>query len=70
MKEQAKGQEAAAPEAALRGVMSHSHMVKGVVEQFFYVGAQVGVASFVIRFAQVTVPGTSAKAVATYLMLH
>src|SRR5712691_2694537 len=29
-------------------ILSHPHLVKGVVAQFFYVGAQVGVASFVI----------------------
>jgi len=27
------------------------HLVKGVIAQFFYVGAQVGVGSFAIRFA-------------------
>src|SRR6202162_4619244 len=36
----------------VRGLWRHKHLVKGVIAQFFYVGAQVGVASFVIRFAQ------------------
>lgn len=53
-----------------RGVLSHAHLVKGVVAQFFYVGAQVGVASFVIRYAQFAVPGTPAKTAALYLLLH
>jgi FHS family L-fucose permease-like MFS transporter len=44
--------------------------VKGVVAQFFCVGAQVGVASFVIRYAQFSVPGTAAKTAALYLFLH
>jgi FHS family L-fucose permease-like MFS transporter len=44
--------------------------LKGVVAQFFYVGAQVGVASFIIRFAQFTLPGTPEKHAANYLKLH
>lgn len=51
-------------------VFAHSHLVKGVVAQFFYVGAQVGVASFIIRFAQHTSPGLSEKVAADYLKLH
>jgi len=51
-------------------VLSHPHLVKGVIAQFFYVGAQVGVASFVIRYAQFSVPGTPAKTAALYLLLH
>lgn len=51
-------------------VLSHPHLVKGVIAQFFYVGAQVGVASFVIRLAQHTVPGMTAQIAAYYLMGH
>jgi len=51
-------------------VLSHPHLWKGVIAQFFYVGAQVGVASFVIRYAQFSVPGTPAKKAALYLLLH
>lgn len=51
-------------------VLGHPHLVKGVVAQFFYVGAQVGVASFIIRFAQHTSPGLSEKIAADYLKLH
>lgn len=52
------------------GILSHGHLVRGVVAQFFYVGAQVGAASFVIRFVEHTVPGTPDKLAARFLMLH
>ena len=51
-------------------VLSHRHLVRGVIAQFFYVGAQVGVASFIIRFAQHAEPGLAAKDAANYLKLH
>lgn len=35
-------------------VFAQKHLLKGVAAQFFYVGAQVGVGSFVIRLAQHT----------------
>lgn len=59
-----------APQSESASVFSHAHLVKGVVAQFFYVGAQVGVASFVIRFTQQSVPGTSEKAAGTFLFYH
>jgi FHS family L-fucose permease-like MFS transporter len=64
--------EAGAPggERTWERILSRPHLVKGVVAQFFYVGAQVGVASFVIRYAQFSVPGTPAKTAALYLLLH
>src|SRR5580700_10733837 len=37
-------------------VLAHPHLIKGVIAQFFYVGAQVGVGSFVIRFVKHTMP--------------
>ena len=49
---------------------AHPHLLRGVVAQFLYVGAQVGVASFVIRFVQQTMPGTPEKTAAEYLTLH
>ena len=54
----------------LSGLWQHKHLVKGVITQFFYIGAQVGVASFVIRFAQYSSPGTPEKMAANYLKLH
>jgi FHS family L-fucose permease-like MFS transporter len=61
---------AAATEKSTGSVLSQTYLVKGVVAQFFYVGAQVGVASFVIRYAQFSVPGSTAKTAALYLLLH
>jgi FHS family L-fucose permease-like MFS transporter len=51
-------------------IWAHGHLVKGVLAQFFYVGAQVGVASFVIRFAEHAIPGTGEKVAAHYLQMH
>jgi FHS family L-fucose permease-like MFS transporter len=41
----------------------------GVLAQFFYVGAQVGIWSFLIRYAQVEVPGMPEKTAAGLLTL-
>jgi len=65
-----KGPGADAPEPPRGSILDHAHLVRGVVAQFFYVGAQVGVASFVIRFAQHTVPGMTARLAAYYLLGH
>ena len=64
------GHGAALAKSAPRSILAHRHLVKGVLAQFFYVGAQVGVASFVIRFAQHTVPGMTARLAAYYLLGH
>ena len=56
-----------------RGLASawrHAHLRRGVLAQFCYVGAQVGVASFVIRFAQQALPGTPERAAAGFLQWH
>jgi MFS transporter, FHS family, L-fucose permease len=53
-----------------RGLLAHGHLVKGVIAQFFYVGAQVGVASFVIRFAEQLEPSLTNKAASSYLLYH
>jgi len=42
-------------------IWAHPHLIKGVIAQFFYVGAQVGVGSFVIRFTKHTMPDTLDK---------
>jgi MFS transporter, FHS family, L-fucose permease len=39
-------------------LIAHPHLIKGILAQFFYVGAQVGVASFIIRYAKYTMPAT------------
>lgn len=36
--------------ASIKDALKHSHLRAGIVAQFFYVGAQVGVGSFFIRF--------------------
>jgi MFS transporter, FHS family, L-fucose permease len=56
--------------ARLSEAWGHAHLVRGVIAQFFYVGAQVGVASFIIRFAEREIPGTREKVAAHYLQLH
>jgi FHS family L-fucose permease-like MFS transporter len=57
-------------DAKLSGTLAFPHLIKGVIAQFFYVGAQVGVASFIIRFSEFTLPGTHEKAAAHYLQAH
>jgi len=59
-----------ADDAGLLAIWTHTHLVRGVVAQFLYVGTQVGVASFVIRFVQQTMPGIPEKTAAEYLTLH
>jgi MFS transporter, FHS family, L-fucose permease len=68
--EEHDGAALSADEPISDSIFSHRHLVKGVLAQFFYVGAQVGVASFVIRFAQHTVPGMTARIAAYYLLGH
>jgi MFS transporter, FHS family, L-fucose permease len=51
-------------------IWKYGHLVKAVVAQFFYVGAQVGVASFIIRYAEHSIAGTHEKVAAHYLQLH
>jgi FHS family L-fucose permease-like MFS transporter len=54
----------------LAGLWNHGHLLRGVLAQFFYVGAQVGVASFIIRFVKHEIPGTPEKIAAHYLQAH
>ena len=44
------------------------HFLSAVAAQFFYVGAQVGVWSYLIRYCQGTIPGTPERRAADYLM--
>jgi len=53
-----------------REIWRYKHLVKGVIAQFFYVGAQIGVTSFVIRFTQHALPGTPEKVAANFLKWH
>lgn len=53
-----------------KDIWRYKHLIRGVIAQFFYVGAQVGVTSFVIRFTQHSLPGTPEKTAADYLKWH
>jgi len=52
----------------LRGLLQHRYFLFGVVAQFAYVGAQVGIWSFLIRYSQHAVSAMSEQAAATCLM--
>ncbi|HYL62436.1 MAG TPA: L-fucose:H+ symporter permease [Candidatus Methylomirabilis sp.] len=69
IREQAEPREADAP-ASWQGAFAHAHLVRGVIAQFLYVGAQVGVGSFVIRFAMHVQPFLGPRAAARYLQFH
>src|SRR4029077_17976329 len=56
--------------ASWKKLLQQGHLIKGVVAQFLYVGAQVGVGSFVIRFAQHSLPGLTARTARYYLLGH
>ncbi|NIJ19059.1 FHS family L-fucose permease-like MFS transporter [Sphingomonas naasensis] len=55
--------------ADFRALLGEPRLMLGVAAQFFYVGAQVGVWSFLIRYAQVAVPGTGEHQAAGWLTL-
>ena len=44
-----------------RALFARPYFLLGVVAQFFYVGAQVGIWSFLIRYTQAELPGTGEK---------
>ncbi|PCD03660.1 L-fucose:H+ symporter permease [Sphingomonas spermidinifaciens] len=49
------------------GVFGQPRLLKAAAAQFFYVGAQVGLWSYTIRYAQANLPGTSERAAADWL---
>ena len=53
--------------ARLVDLLRDRYFMLAVAAQFFYVGGQVGVWSYLIRYAQVTVPGTPEKVAANFL---
>src|ERR1700746_1990549 len=70
---EATGEALVEPEAAPpthASIWHYKHLIRGVITEFFYVGAQVGVTSFVIRFTQHALPGTPEKTAANYLWWH
>jgi MFS transporter, FHS family, L-fucose permease len=52
-----------------RALLAMPRLWMGIAAQFFYVGAQVGVWSFLIRYSEVALPGTSPQTAAGYLTL-
>lgn len=54
--------------ADYKTLLRNGEFMFGVVAQFFYVGAQVCIWSFLIRYGQEAVPGTGEKTLANYLM--
>lgn len=48
-------------------LLKNKFFMFGVLTQFFYVGAQVGIWSYMIRYGQYAVPGTGEKTLAMYL---
>lgn len=51
------------------GLKNFPHYWFGVIAQFAYVGAQVGVWSFIIRYTQFNTPGTAEKVAANNLII-
>lgn len=54
--------------ADYKTLLRNGEFMFGVTAQFFYVGAQVCIWSFLIRYGQEAVPGTGEKTLANYLM--
>ena len=54
---------------SFRGLKRFPRFWFGVVAQFFYVGAQVGIWSYLIRYTQYNLPGTTEKAASHYLTI-
>jgi FHS family L-fucose permease-like MFS transporter len=55
--------------AGWRELRGRSRFFFAVAAQFFYVGAQVGVWSFLIRYAEATIPGTADRQAADFLIV-
>jgi L-fucose:H+ symporter permease len=58
---------AATRHGTLVRLLRSGRFMAAVAAQFFYVGAQVGVWSYLIRYVQATVPGTPARSAANFL---
>lgn len=52
-----------------KALFARKYFLFGVTAQFFYVGAQVCVFSFMIRYGQQALPGTGEKQLATYVFM-
>jgi MFS transporter, FHS family, L-fucose permease len=65
---QAVKQEATGSWADYKSLLANPRFMFAVIAQFFYVGAQVCIWSYLIRYGQDTVPGTGEKTLANYLL--
>jgi FHS family L-fucose permease-like MFS transporter len=65
----APGERGQRPQGQIRELASQRQYVLAVVAQFFYVGAQVGIWSYLIRYAQGTLQGTRETTAADYLIV-
>jgi MFS transporter, FHS family, L-fucose permease len=61
--------DAGAARTPWRWLLGQKRFVASVIAQFFYVGAQVGIWSYLIRYAQGTIPGMPEKSAADTLVL-
>jgi FHS family L-fucose permease-like MFS transporter len=52
-----------------RLLFARREFLGAVIAQFFYIGAQVGIWSYLIRYAQGTIPGTPERSAADFLLL-
>lgn len=53
--------------STIRALLHQPRFLSGVAAQFFYVGAQVGIWSYMIRYSQQEIPGLGEKSAAGYL---
>jgi MFS transporter, FHS family, L-fucose permease len=67
--DQGAAESSSGPAGGWRTLARNPRFATAVLAQFFYVGGQVGIWSYLIRYAQGTVPGTPEKAAADYLIL-
>jgi MFS transporter, FHS family, L-fucose permease len=65
---QAAKDEGAGSWADYKSLLANRSFMFGVTAQFFYVGAQVCIWSYLIRYGQEAVPGTGEKTLADYLL--
>lgn len=56
-------------QAQWRQLLARPRLLMAVAAQFFYVGAQVGVWSYLIRYAEGTIPNTADRTAADYLLV-
>ncbi len=64
-----EGTETISTQKTLKFIFGKRHFKQAVLAQFFYVGAQVCIWSFLIRYIQGTMPGTPEKIAANFLTI-